>query len=189
MSAPPAPPSGGELLRWQLDVTGQLLDYHLARLAPEDFLWEPAATCWTLRRDASGAWVPDWEVPEPEPIPVPTIAWLSWHLGWWWSVACDHLRGRTPRGREEVVWPGPERAVAWLRDIAADWSAALDGLSDADFERPAAFPWPADAGYTVAHLVAWAGAELMKNVAEIGQLRLLKGSTDPDATGLPDLTG
>jgi hypothetical protein len=49
-----------DLLRWQFDFTWSLFEYHLERLEPADFLWEPAALCWTVRPGADGAWVPDW---------------------------------------------------------------------------------------------------------------------------------
>ncbi|WP_223884270.1 hypothetical protein [Micromonospora craniellae] len=66
---------------------------------------------WTVRPDADGRWVPDWADTEPDPVPVPTIA------------------------------------------------------------------WPNDPAHTVAHLLAWVNAELMKNVAEIGQLRLVQDAS------------
>ncbi|MGI5273422.1 DinB family protein [Nonomuraea sp. CA-218870] len=166
-----------DLLRWQFDLAWSLFDYHLERLRPEDFLWEPASTCWTVRRTEDGVWVPDWAETEPEPVPVPTIAWVSWHLGWWWSVALDHVQGRTPREREEISWPGDgDVAVAWLRGLRQEWVSALDRFTEADLDAAASFPWPEDSGYTVAHLVGWVNAELMKNVAEIGQLRLLRAA-------------
>ncbi|WBB71686.1 DinB family protein [Micromonospora sp. WMMD1128] len=162
------------LLRWQFDLTWSLFAYHLDRLEPDDFLGEPAALCWTMRRDADGAWRPDWADTEPDPIPAPTIAWLTWHLGWWWLVAGDHLVGRPARRREDVVWPGPgEETITWLRGLRMAWTDELDRLTVDDLARPAAFPWSADAGLTVAHMVGWVNAELMKNTAEIGQLRLL----------------
>ena len=93
---------------------------------------------------------------------------VSWHLGWWWSVAIDHANGRTPREREDIGWPGPEKTAAWLRGLRDEWVAVLDTL---DLEAPSTFPWP---DQTVGHTVAWVNAELMKNVTEIGQLRLLR---------------
>ncbi|GAB3577475.1 hypothetical protein GCM10027445_43110 [Amycolatopsis endophytica] len=100
---------------------------------------------------------------------MPTIAWVTWHVGWWWSTALDHARCRAPRHREEVGWPGDENAIRWLRELRDEWVEVLDGLPDPG--APAAFPWPADAGLTVEHQAAWVNAELMKNV---GQLRLLR---------------
>lgn len=53
-----------------------------------------------------------------------------------------------------------------------DWLEALDRLTPARLATTGPFPWPGDPRHTVAHMVAWVNAELMKNVAEIGQLRL-----------------
>ncbi|NUP21744.1 MAG: hypothetical protein HOZ81_37895 [Streptomyces sp.] len=95
--------------------------------------------------------------------------------GWWWSVAADHLLGRPPRERTDVTWPGDGKAtVAWLRDLRTDWLAGLDRLDDTDLDTTAPFPWPNDPQYSVAHMIGWVNAELMKNAAEIGQLRLLR---------------
>ncbi len=168
-----APRPALDLLRWQFDLTWALFAYHLERLEPGDFLWEPAAHCWTVRRGEDGSWVPDWAEPEPDPVPVPNIAWLSWHIGWWWSVACDHAHGRTPREREAIAWPGEGApTIAWLRELRTDWLAALDRLTEDDLAATAPFPWQDDPRHTVAHMVAWVNAELMKNAAEIGHLRL-----------------
>ncbi|MER7333030.1 MULTISPECIES: DinB family protein [unclassified Micromonospora] len=162
------------LLRWQFDLTWSLFAYHLDRLDPVDFLWEPAGHCWAVRRAPDGGWTPDWADTEPDPVPVPTIGWLTWHIGWWWTVATDHLQGRPPRQRGDVAWPGVgEPTVAWLRGLRTEWLGVLDRLTDADLDRTAPFPWQDDAGHTVTHMLGWVNAELMKNAAEIGQLRLL----------------
>ncbi|GAA2274201.1 DNA damage-inducible protein DinB [Streptomyces ruber] len=167
-----------DLLAWQFDFTWSLFEYHLERLRPDDFLWEPAALCWTVRRDAEGRWTPDWAETEPDPVPVPTIGWVSWHLGWWLSVATDHASGRPPRDRSDIAWPGEgEATVTWLRGLRQDWSQALDRLTDEDLDRAASFPWQDDGEHTVAHMAAWVNAELMKNVAEIGELRLLRAAS------------
>ncbi|MEU6301604.1 DinB family protein [Streptomyces chartreusis] len=164
-----------DLLRWQFDLTWALFEYHLERLRPEDFLWEPGPVCWTVRPSGDGTWVPDWAETEPDPVPVPTIAWLSWHIGWWWTVTTDHLQGRPARERTDVTWPADgEATITWLRDLRTDWLTALDGLDPADLTATAPFPWPMDPQHTIAHMIGWVNAELMKNAAEIGQLRLLR---------------
>jgi hypothetical protein len=123
-------------------------------------------------------WLPDWAETEPDPIPVPTVGWVSWHIGWWWTVALDHAQARTPRERTEIGWPGTgDAAVGWLRDLRAEWLAVLERLTDADLDATAPFPWPEGSGLTVAHMVAWVNAELMKNATEIGQLRLLRAAS------------
>ncbi|SFX36128.1 DinB family protein [Streptomyces atratus] len=176
-----------DLLRWQFDLTWSLFEYHLERLVPEDFLWEPAADCWTVHRADDGTWTVDWAETEPDPVPVPTIGWLSWHIGWWWSVAVDHAYGRTPREREDIAWPGAgEPTVEWLRGLREDWLEALDQLTPAGLATTGPFPWPDDPRHTVAHMIAWVNAELMKNVAEIGQLRLQRAVGQvPNRTGDP----
>jgi hypothetical protein len=161
-----------DLLRWQFELTWSLLELHLAELRAEDFLWEPAAHCWTVRPDADGRWLPDWDESEPSPIPVPTIGWVTWHIGWWWSVTLDHAYGRRVRDRTEITWPR-EGAVEWLRGLRSEWLAVLDTL---DLDAPAPFPWQNDPSMTVAHMVAWVNAELMKNSAELGQLRLIRAA-------------
>ncbi|GGK73863.1 DinB family protein [Streptomyces flaveus] len=167
-----------DLLRWQFELTWSLFEYHLERLEPEDFLWEPVPHCWTVRPNQEGTWVPDWADTEPEPVPVPTIGWLSWHIGWWWSVSIDHAQGRTPRERTEITWPDDGRAaVEWLRGLRGDWLAVLDRLTDTELDATAPFPWQNDPEHTVAHMVTWVNAELMKNVTEIGQLRLLRAAS------------
>jgi hypothetical protein len=113
-----------DLLRWQFDLTWSLAELHLDRLTTEDHLWEPAAHCWTVRRADDGAWTPDWADTEPDPIPVPTIAWISWHMGWWWSVATDHAQGREPRERTAVTWPGPDAAVGCTTSGSPCWTGS-----------------------------------------------------------------
>jgi DinB family protein len=154
-----------DLFRWQFDLTWSLFEFHLERLEPDDFLWEPAKLVWTVRDG-----VPDWDEAELDPIPVPTLAWVTWHIGWWWSVTLDHVTGRPPRERTDIRWPGPEETVAWLRGLRDEWVEVLGTL---DPDAPSTLPWQSE---TVGHVVAWLNAELMKNVTEIGQLRLLRAA-------------
>src|SRR5262245_46602695 len=49
-------------------------------LTDEEYLWEPAPGCWSIRQRADGTWVADWPLPPPEPEPFTTIAWRLWHL-------------------------------------------------------------------------------------------------------------
>jgi DinB superfamily len=162
-------------LLWQFDLAWALADLHVSALVDDDFLWEPAPLCWTVRPDADGVWRPDWADYEPDPLPVPTIGWLTWHIDWWWSVTIDHLTGATPRDRRDVTWPGSGSAVvARLRELSANWREALANAGD--LGAPSSFPWGADAGRTVAHTVLWVNVELTKNISEIGQLRLLRAA-------------
>jgi hypothetical protein len=160
-------------LLWQFDLAWGLADLHLTALVDDDFLWEPGPLVWTVRPDADGEWRPDWADVEPDPIPVPTIAWLTWHIDWWWSTALDHLTGAAPRRRTEVTWPGPEAVVARLRRLAEQWR---DALAQANPRAPSVYPWGEGTEYTVTHTALWVNVELFKNISEIGQLRLLRAA-------------
>ena len=96
---------------FQFDLAWALADLHLAALVDDDFLWEPAPLCWTVRPDAAGVWRPDFAEVEPDPIPVPTIAWLTWHIDWWWSTTIDRVTSAPPRDRTDVTWPGTGSAA------------------------------------------------------------------------------
>lgn len=163
------------LLRWQFDLTWSLLELHLDALDEADHLWEPAPGSWTVRPGGDGRWHADWVEPEPDPPPGSTIAWITWHVGWWWGETIARLAGAEPPARAEVTWPGDgTAAVAGLRALRERWIAVLAGLSAADLAAPAPFPWRDRPGRTVAHTVGWVNAELMKNTAELGQLRMLR---------------
>jgi DinB superfamily len=162
---------------WQFDLAWALAELHLSALVDDDFLWQPTPLCWTVHPDAAGVWRPDWAEAEPDPLPVPTIGWLTWHIDWWWSVAIDHLTDATPRDRTNVTWPGAgPAAVARLRELAGRWREILKTMTAGDLARPSSFPWGADDGRTVTHTVLWVNVELTKNISEIGQLRLLRAA-------------
>lgn len=73
-------------------------------------------------------------------------------------------------------WPGPDGAVAWLTGIRDEWLTVLDALTEEHLDEPSGFPWPPDADLTVGNQVAWVNAELMKNLAEIGQQRVARAA-------------
>jgi hypothetical protein len=52
----------------------------LEGLGDDEYLWEPAPGCWTIRPRPDGRWAADWPLPRPDPEPFTTIAWRLWHL-------------------------------------------------------------------------------------------------------------
>lgn len=137
-----------------------------AALAQFDMIHAPTELHWTVHPGDDLRWHPDWANTEPNPIPVPTIAWLTWQMTWWWSTALDDLA---------ALGTGAA-AVDEIRSLAAQWRDAVAELGEADLQRPSGFPWPADAGKTVTDLVLWVNVELTKDVSEIGQLRLRRAT-------------
>ena len=173
-----------ERLRWQLDVVWSLLSLHLGQVTEEEALWEPALNCWSVRRKLDGTWVADWVVPEPEPIPVPTIGWTMWHIGFWWSHAYRQCFGEAvaldwSAAAAATPWPGDVvSAIAWLNACRDRWVDALESLGEKDLDSTERSEWFADGTLSLGHVFAWANIELMKNAAEIGSMRHLYGA-DP----------
>ena len=155
-----------ELLRWQLGLAWSLAELRLDGLTDAACRWEPAPGAWTVRPGADGRWRPDWVEPEPDPPPTASIGWLTWHLVWWWGELVADATGAPVPARADVDWPGSaDLVVTRLRELHGRWAEVLAG----DLDRPVGFPWPEPR--PLAQAAAWANQELMKNVAEIGQLR------------------
>lgn len=152
-------PDRTALLRNQFDLIRALAETHLRALTDDDLLWAPTPHHWTVRCGDDGYWRPDWELTddgtEPDPVPVPTAGWVSWHLGWWWSTTLDHLRNVTPRDREQVYRPGTtDTTIAWLHQLSGEWTRPLDDLDDSTLDAPAPFPRKTGTGYAVADTLA-----------------------------------
>jgi hypothetical protein len=62
------------------DEVWQRTRARLDGLTDEEYFWEPAPGCWTVRQRADGSWMADWPLPRPDPEPFTTIAWRLWHL-------------------------------------------------------------------------------------------------------------
>lgn len=158
------------IARWQFRMAWSLADeVQLPRLTDAMCLWQPHPESWTVHRTPDERWLPEWAHEDPVEPPPPSIGWLSWHVIWWWSDALSVLRGWQPSPRGDVAWPGTaESAVAEIRRIAQEWREVIEQLSDAAARVPVAFPWPDPR--PLIYTVFWVNMELMKNVAEIGEI-------------------
>jgi hypothetical protein len=158
------------IAQWQFRVAWSLArDVQLPRLTTPMCLWQPHDRSWTVRQGDDGSWWPDWQEPDPVDPPPPSIGWLTWHLSWWWSSALAIVQGGRATDRSQVPWAGSaERAVATLIELADAWADALAGLDAAAMSAPTAYPWPSPR--PLAYTVSWVNLELMKNVAEIGEV-------------------
>lgn len=173
------------VLRTQLDLTWSLLEYHLGDLTDEDCRWEPARHCWTVRQTPAGRWVADWAESEPDPVPTTTLGWLTWHLGFWWTMVHDHSFGDHRLTRTDIDWPGSAAAaIDWIRECHRRWVEGLDSLTDAALDSSEFGTWPYGEGQPFVRTVAWVNLELMKNTAEIGQLRMLRRALGVDGGSL-----
>jgi hypothetical protein len=126
-----------------------------------------------VQRAADGTWRADWPEHERYDLGPPSIAWVTWHMGFWWSMVLDHSFGAGKLTRESVTWPGTAEAVRdWLGRLRGEWIAALDKLGDSDLHCAQRTRWPfRDRPF--GDVVAWVNVELTKNAAELGYARFL----------------
>ncbi len=162
----------GYLIR-QLETAWMLASYHLDGLSTEECLWRPAPRGLHVQRAPDGTWRADWPDHEGYDLGPTSIAWITWHMGFWWSMVIDHSFGPATLSRESVAWPGTADGVRqWLGDLERRWRAAVEPLTDADLRSPERTRWPfADRPF--GDVVAWANMELTKNAAELGYARFL----------------
>ena len=157
----------------QLDTAWKLTSFHLDGLSTEECLWRPASEGPHVRQLPSGDWRADWPEHERYDLGPPSIAWLTWHIGFWWSMVCDHSFGEGSLSREKVTWPGSADAVReWVSGLHHEWREKLERFSPADLQSPERTRWPfRDRPF--GEVVAWVNVELTKNAAEIGYARFL----------------
>lgn len=162
-------------LQRQLETAWKLMSHHLDGLTTEECLWRPARQGLHVQRLDSGAWRAEWPDRETYDLGPPSIAWLTWHVGFWWSMAHAHSFGTGALTREQVLWPGDAQGVrVWLTKLKEQWTTAIDALSDAEWQSTARTRWPYQ-DRPFADIVAWVNLELAKNAAEIGYARFLYG--------------
>jgi hypothetical protein len=171
--------------RDQFAMTWSLLTLYLDPLTDEDCLWQPTTPCWSVT-EVDGRYMPDWTDAEPSPAPLPSIAWLTWHIGWWWQSTIDSLAGLAPSAPMQTPWAGSAAEVrSQLYRLHANWLEFLDTVTEEQLREMAPYPWRDVPTRFVAHTVAWVNAELMKNTAEIGELYRLRALRTSSYVPLP----
>lgn len=163
------------LLR-QHDTAWTLTRYHLDGLTTEACLWQPGGHGPHVHPQEDGRWLADWPTRESYDIGPPSIAWVTWHMGFWWSMVLDHSFGPGELAREDVEWPGDADAVrTWLAGLQEAWQRTIDRLDRRTLEGHDHTRWPfRDRPF--ADVIAWVNVELTKNAAELGYARFLYAS-------------
>lgn len=165
-----------EALRYltqQLETAWSLTSYHLDGLTTEECLWRPAERGLHVRQAADGSWVAEWPEHEGYDLGPPSTAWVTWHMGFWWSLVLDHSFGAGGLTREVIRWPGTADGVRnWINELYQQWRARLEPLTDADLRSPDRTRWPFQ-DRPFGDVIAWANVELTKNAAELGYARFL----------------
>lgn len=160
------------LLR-QFDIAWALTEFHLNGLSTEECLWKPNAKGLHVTKLPDGKWLADWPESEGYDIGPPSIAWLTWHMVFWWSSVIDHSFGSGKLTREIVEWPGSAEAVKTaISDLQSEWRSHLARLDDDELKKTTRTKWPFQ-DKPFADVVAWLNVELTKNAAELGYARFL----------------
>jgi hypothetical protein len=162
----------GYLIR-QFETAWKLTTLHLEGLGTEECLWRPARAGLHVHQVSEGHWRADWPEHERYDLGPPSIAWLTWHLGFWWSMVLDHSFGEATLSREIVEWPGNAAGVReWVGRLQERWRQVLEEITDEDLRSSRRTRWPFQ-GRPFGDVVAWVNVELTKNAAEIGYARFL----------------
>ena len=127
----------------QFETAWKLTSFHLDGLTTEECLWRPARKGLHVYRLPDGTWRADWPDDEGYHIGPPSIAWLTWHIGFWWSTVLDHSFGAGTLSREKVEWPGSADCVReWVGGLQGQWRAVLEKVTDDDLKSAQRTRWP-----------------------------------------------
>lgn len=162
---------------WQYHVRPRL-----AGLSDEEYLWEPVTGCWSVRRrgesttsmaNGAGEFTIDFELPEPEPPPVTTIAWRMAHIivGVFGARTANHFGGPAVEYQTFGYAGTAEEAIAQLDEGYRRWSEGVRGLGEEGLNRPCG---PAEGPFAdapLADLVLHINREAIHHGAEICLLR------------------
>ena len=162
------------------DEAWRRLRSRLDGLTDEEYLWEPADGCWTVRTRNDGSRRHDFAVPSPDPTPPTTIAWRLWHLidlygenraPEWLQVAPqgDAIGLDDPAGGEP---PATAAAAIGLLERAHDrWEAHLASVAETSLGEQIGPVGGAYATRTRASYVLHMLDEFIHHGAKIGVLR------------------
>ena len=159
------------------DFGYQRLRTRLDGLTDEEYLWEPAPDCWSVRPAGDGTFRADNAALPPEPAPLTTIAWRLSHVidllaadrnATWLGLAPTGTPGTTP-GRAEV-------AIALLEQAYTSFRGHLERAELAGKIGPVGGPY---ADSSRAAFVLHQLDELIHHGAEIGTMRDLYRATRP----------
>ena len=154
------------LLQRQLAIMWQFAaDFVIDKIDEELALWEPSTNVCTVHRGPDG-WSADWPDEDNGHLPDATIAWLLWHIEWWWADTVERVAGRPGVSPSDHEWSGGTAGLVTAKLAWDDVLAAADLDALVDWHMPEPQPlW---------FIAGWVNVELTKNLAEINQLKTLR---------------
>ncbi len=145
----------------------------LEGLTDEEYLWEPAPGCWSVRRRGetttpnaygAGEWMLDFARPEPKPAPVTTVAWRLGHLysgftmRWEWTFG-----GRQKREDTVEFTPSAAEALDRLWALMNRWRESVDAMTDEQLDMIGfgQYPGGLDSRLPFISIVWWTNREFI----------------------------
>ncbi|MEU6661941.1 DinB family protein [Streptomyces sp. NPDC046821] len=228
------------LLLDQFDQAREMAQVRLEGLGDEEFLWEPVADCWSLRRRGEavtprafgpGEWVldkgapdipaseyaevarqaaagmtvekiaEDWSVsvervqevlahtgqPEPDKVPVTTIAWRLAHLHFDFAGRWEWTFGERRQDPKTLVDFTPSAGLALERfwEVIDRWRTSVGAVTEEQLDTVgfSQYPYGSDPDDPYISVLAGANLEFIHHMAEIAVLRDLWRAR---FTGRPD---
>jgi hypothetical protein len=160
-----------------------MLAERLQALGDDEYFWEPAVGCWSLRRQTAvrtpfsfgqGDWRLEFVRPEPSPAPVTTISWRLCHLVSGQMLRYDWTFGRKALTMDGLTFPGSAaEALVWMEQSHQAWQHGLKGLAEADLDVVglSSYPHGLDPQLPFGAILWWTNRELIHHGAELGLLR------------------
>lgn len=163
----------GPIVLSALEYVWQRVRGCLDGMDTNEYLWEPVAGCWTVKLAADGSGRAPLQYPEPDPPPVTTIAWRTYHLGVdALERYSDRLFGTRATDLEPDQWfLDPDHARGALDAAWATFGAGVDSLGEDGMWRAIGPAWGPYAEETHAALLLHLFDELSHHGAEISLLR------------------
>jgi hypothetical protein len=164
-------------LAWHWDAQ---LRPGLGGLTDEEYLWEPAPRCWTVRK-VDDRWLPD-DGLAPDPPPFTTIAWRLCHICTVLGARSSFHFGDGSWSKESVSWPGTAADALTLLDRCWDaWSTGVEALAAERLtQKSEGPPGTLDGRFPFAQVILHVNREVLHHGAEVACLRDLWRSTRPD---------
>jgi hypothetical protein len=132
-----------EVIRQQLLEAYEAIRERVDGLTDDEFFWEPAPGCWTVRPRDDGRWAVDYpEPPHPDPAPFTTIGWRLVHV-----AECKVMYHEYAFGAATLTFPDIDSAHTALAALAqletghAMLLRDLAALDDAGLDREVLTNW------------------------------------------------
>jgi hypothetical protein len=105
-----------ELLAATMEEAYARLRGRLEGLDDDEFFWQPVPDAWTIFEDRPGHWTYQYEIPDPHPAPMTTIAWQVVHLGTTRLMYHEHAYGAAKLTFPDIALPHTASTAIRLLD-------------------------------------------------------------------------